>query len=115
MPDFSFGRLRAILDLGQKLRFNPDALVADALGMGLGPSNEGFAPLLQIGGRDLVEAVVDFAGVDQVVALAPADVEPVPFRTIECETGDGQSLPLRTGLLDPVVRASRRIGAAPDL
>ena len=115
MPDLSLGRHCAILDLGQKLGFNPNALVADALGIGLGPSDEGFKPLLQIGGRDLVEAVVDFAGLDQIVALAPANVEPVPLRTIECETGNGQRLPLRTGLLDPVVRASRRIGAAPDL
>lgn len=91
----SLGRLRAILDLGQKLGFNPDALVADALGIGPGPSNEGFKPLLQISGRDLVEAVVDFAGVDQIVALAPADVEPVPLRTVECETDNGQRLPLR--------------------
>jgi hypothetical protein len=69
VPDLSLGRLRAILDLGQKLGFNPDALVADALGIRLGPSNEGFKPLLQIGGRDLVEAVVHFAGVDQIVPL----------------------------------------------
>jgi hypothetical protein len=70
-----------ILDLGQKPGFNPDALMAHALGIGPGPSYERFKPLLQIGGRDLVEAVVDFAGIDQIVALAPADVEPVPLRT----------------------------------
>jgi hypothetical protein len=97
----------------QKLGFNPDVLVTDALGIGLGPSDEWFKPLLQIGGRDLVEAVVNFAGVDQIVALAPADVEPIPLRTIECETGNGQRLPLRVGLFDPIVRPSRRIGAAP--
>jgi hypothetical protein len=62
VPDLSLGGLRAILDLGQKLGFDPDALVADAFGIGLGPSDEGFKPLLQIGGRELVEAVVDFAG-----------------------------------------------------
>ena len=56
--------------------------------------------LLQIGGRDLVEAVVDLAGVDQIAAFAPADVEPVPLRTIEGETGNGQRLPLRASLLD---------------
>jgi hypothetical protein len=55
--------------------------------LGLSPSDHGFKPLLQIGGRDLVKAVVDFAGVDQIVALAPADVEPIPLRTVECEAG----------------------------
>src|ERR1700733_1073230 len=80
VPDFSLGRLRAIFDFSQKLRFNPDAFVADALGIGLSPSDEGCKPLLQIGGRDLIEAMVDFAGVDQIVALAPADVETVPLR-----------------------------------
>jgi hypothetical protein len=87
VPHLSLGRLRAILDLGQKLGFNPDALVADALGIGLGPSDQGFKPLLQIGGRDLVDAVVDFAGVDQIVALAPADVEPVPVCTENLSSG----------------------------
>src|SRR5207249_3269953 len=109
----SLGRLRAIFDFGAKLGFNPDALVADAFGIGLGLPDEGFKPLLRVGSRDLVEAVVDFAGVDQILALAPADVESVPLRTIECKTGNGQRLPLRAGLLDPVVRAARRIRAVP--
>lgn len=80
VPDLSLGRLRAILDLGQKLRFNSDALLADALGIGLGSSDKGFKPLLQFGGRDLVKAVVDFTGVDEIVALATADIEAIPFR-----------------------------------
>jgi hypothetical protein len=109
VPHLSLGRLRAILDLGQKLGFIPDALVAHALGIGLDPSDEGSKPLLQVGGRDLVETVVDFAGVDQIVALAPADVEPVQLRPVECEAGNGQRLPLRA-----VVCASCLIGAAPD-
>ena len=74
VPDPSLGRLRAIFDLCQKLGFNPDALVADALGIGLGLSDEGFKPLLQIGRRDLVETVVDFASIDQFVAFLPAMV-----------------------------------------
>jgi hypothetical protein len=53
VPDLSLGGLRAILDLGQKLGFNPDSLVADALGIGLGLSDEGFKPLLEVGGRTL--------------------------------------------------------------
>jgi hypothetical protein len=31
--------------------------------------------------------VVDFAGVDQIVALAPADVEPVPVCTENLSSG----------------------------
>src|SRR4051812_32639473 len=113
VPDLSLSRLRAILDFGEKLGFNPDALVADAFGIGLGLPDEGLKPLQQISRRHFVEAVVDFAGVDQILALAPPDVEPVPLRTIECKTGNGQRLPLRAGLLDPVVRAARRIRAVP--
>jgi hypothetical protein len=45
-----------------------------------GPSDgRAAAPLLhvpQVGGRDLVEAVVDLARVDEIAALTPADEEP---------------------------------------
>ena len=41
--------------------------------------------------------MVHFAGVDQIVVLAPADGGPVPLRAIECETGNGQ-LPLWVGV-----------------
>jgi hypothetical protein len=60
----------------------------------------------QVGGRDLVEAVVDLAGVDEIVAFAPADVEAVPLAAVERETRDGQGLAPRAGLLHPVVAAS---------
>jgi hypothetical protein len=36
MPDFALGGFRAVFDLGQQLRLHPDALVRDALGVGLG-------------------------------------------------------------------------------
>jgi hypothetical protein len=115
VADLSLRRLCAILDLRQKLGFDPDTLVADPLGIGLGPSDKGFQPLLQRGGRYLVEAVVDLAGLDEIIALAPADVKPVPLAPVEREAGDGQRLPLRAGLLHPVVRAPRRINAVADL
>ena len=35
MPNLSFGRLGAILDLREQLRLNPNALVRNALGIGL--------------------------------------------------------------------------------
>ena len=72
VPDLSFRRLRPVLDLGQQLRLDPDALVRDPLRERLRLPDQRRQALLQVGGRDLVEAVVDLAGVDQVVALAPA-------------------------------------------
>jgi hypothetical protein len=70
--------------------------------------------LPKVCGRGLVEAVVDLAGVDEVASLAAADVEPVPFRAVQRDAGDGQGLPLRAGLLDPVVAAARRVDAFAD-
>jgi hypothetical protein len=48
--------------------------------------------------------VVNLAGIDEVVTLAAAEIDAVPFAFVERETGDGQGLPLRACLLDPVVR-----------
>src|SRR6185437_6315226 len=72
-------------------------------------------PLLQVRGRDFVEAMVDFACVDQVLTLAPADVKPVPLTPIDSEASDGQRLALRASLLDPVVAAARRVVAVANL
>lgn len=77
--------------------------MADALGVGLSRSDEGFKPPLQLGGRDLVEAVVDFAGLNQIATLAPADIEAVPLRAIECEAGNGQRFPLQVFLTQSFV------------
>jgi hypothetical protein len=83
MPDFTLRGLRAVFDLGQQLRLHPDALVCDPLGVGLRLADRWRQPLLQIGGGGLVEAVVDLAGVDQVLALAAADMEAVPVVAVE--------------------------------
>jgi hypothetical protein len=40
---------------------------------------------------------------DQVLALAPTDIDAVPPTFIEREPGDGKRLAPGTGLLDPVV------------
>src|SRR6185312_3443003 len=82
MPDLPRRRLRAILDLGQELRFDPDPFVSDPLGIGLRLADQRLQPLLQVRGRDFVEAMVDFACVDQVLTLAPADVKPVPLTMV---------------------------------
>jgi hypothetical protein len=49
MPDFTLRGLRAVFDLGQQLRLHPDALVRDALGVGLGLADQRLQPLAQIG------------------------------------------------------------------
>jgi hypothetical protein len=100
VPDLSLGGLGAVLDLGEKLRFDPDALVCDLLRERLCLADQRRQALLQVCGRDLVEAVVDLAGVDKLVALFPADVEPVPLGAVEGKARDSQRLPLRAGLLD---------------
>ena len=88
MPHLALGRFRAVLDLGQQLRLDPDALVRDPLGVGLGLADQRRQALAQIGGGCLVEAVVDLAGVDQVLALAAAEIDAVPFVAVEREAGD---------------------------
>ena len=93
----------------QQLRLDPDALMRDSLRKGLRLTDQRRQALLQVGGRDLVEAVVDLAGVDQIVAPAPADVESVPLGAVEREAGDGKGLALRAGLLDPVVPTAGRL------
>jgi hypothetical protein len=115
MPDLSLGGLRAVLDLGKELGLDPDALVRDPFRIGLRLADKRLQTLPQVRGRDLVEAVVDLAGVDEIVALAPADVEPVSLGAVQRESGDGQRFPLRAGLLDPVVASAGRVGAVPDL
>ena len=47
--------------------------------------------------------MVHLAGIDEFVALAPADVQAVPLVAIERESGNRQRLAPRAGLLDPVV------------
>ncbi len=108
MSDLSLGGLRAVLDFSQQLWFDPDALVRNTLRESLRLPDQRLQTLLQVGGRGFIKFMVDFAGVDQVVALATADVEAVPLRAVKRKAGDGQGLPLRARLFDPVVAASGR-------
>ena len=89
--------------------------VRDLLCVGLRLADQRREPLAQFGGRSLVEAVVDLAGVDQVLALAAADIDAVPFVAVEREAGDGQRLALRAGFLDPVVAAAGGVAAVAHL
>src|SRR3954454_19290044 len=103
VPDLTLGRLRPVLDLCQQLWLNPDALVRDLLGAGLRLPDQRHQPLPQLCRRGLVEAVVDLARKDQIVALATAHIDAVPVIAVECEASDGQRLALGAGLLYPVV------------
>jgi len=84
--------------------------VCDALGVGLCLPDQGLQPLLQVGRGSLVEAMVDLARVDEILAPAPAYIDAVPLTFVECEASDGQCLALHTGLLHPITCASLRIG-----
>jgi hypothetical protein len=73
-PDLSLRRLRAVLNFRQKLGLDPNPLVCDPLGVGLRLTDEGLQSFLQVGGRDLVEVMINLACVDQIVAVAATDV-----------------------------------------
>jgi hypothetical protein len=103
MADLAFGRFRPVLDLGQELGLDPYAAVGDLLGVGLCLPDQRLEPRLKVLGRCRIEAVVDLSGVNQLVALAPRQIQAIPVGAVEREAGDGQHLALSAGLLDPVV------------
>src|ERR1700756_4722831 len=59
--------------------------------------------------------MIDLAGIDQLVAPAPAEGHAVPLAFVERKARDGQRLALRAGLLHPVVAASGRVDTVADL
>ena len=114
MPDLYLGGFCAVLDLGENLWFNPDALMRDPLRIGLCPAHERREFFAQDGCRGLGKAVVDLARIDQVLSLAPADIKAAPFAAVERIAGNGQGLALCAGLLDPVIAAAGNVAAVPD-
>jgi hypothetical protein len=96
MPHPTLGGLRPVFDFRQQRRFDPDSPVRDPLGVGLRLPDQRFETGLQVLCRGAVGAMVDLAGVDQLPALAAAFF-------LDGEAGDCQGLPLRAGLLDPIV------------
>jgi hypothetical protein len=89
VSNLSLGGLRAILDLGEQLWFDPDALMCDPLRIRLRLPDQRLQFLLEVSGGGLVKAVVDLARIDQILAPAPADIDAVPLSLIEREAGDG--------------------------
>jgi hypothetical protein len=82
--------------------------VCDPLGVRLCLADERRQTLAQIGSRFGVEAVVDLAGIDEVLALAAGQVDAVPFLTVEGKAGDCQRLTLLAGFFDPDVALMMR-------
>ena len=79
MPHLALGGLCTVFDLGHKLRLYPNALVGDALTVGLGFPNKRRQPLTQVGGGFLVKPMIHLSSVNQVVAFAAPDVDAVPM------------------------------------
>jgi hypothetical protein len=86
-------RLHAVLNFRQKLGLDPNPLVCDPLGVGLRLTNEGLQSFLQVGGRDLVEVMINLACVDQIVAVATTDVDPRRVASTDAQTS---SAPIST-------------------
>src|SRR5450432_881247 len=115
MAQLALGRLRPVFDLRQQRRLDPDSPMGDFLGIGLGLPDQRLEPRLQILRRCGVKAVVDLARIDQLFALAPAEIDAIPFFAVEGEPGDGKRLTLGTGLFYPIVDTTRNVSAVADL
>src|SRR6266851_9380086 len=59
--------------------------------------------------------MVHLPRIDQVPALAPTEIQTIPFAAVEREPGDGQCLALGAGFLQPIVDATRDVLAVADL
>jgi hypothetical protein len=115
MADFAFRRLCAVFDLGEQRRLDPNAPVSDLFGVWLRFAVQWLQPRLQVLRRGGIEAVVDLAGINKILAPLPADVETVEAVVLEGEASDRQRFRLRTGDFEPVVRPTVRIATVPDL
>src|ERR1700675_4106840 len=59
--------------------------------------------------------MVDLARIDQLFAVAPAEIHAIPFFAVEREPGDSKRLTHGTGLFHPIVDATRDRPAVADL
>jgi hypothetical protein len=89
--------------------------VRDPLGVGLGFADQGREAFAELGGGFLVEAVIDLAGIDQIIAFAAADIDAVPVVAVERKARDGQCLALGAGFLYSVPAAPGKIAAVAHL
>jgi hypothetical protein len=77
--------------------------MGNPLAVGLRLPNHRLELGLQFFGAVLIEPVVDLAGIDQLAALAPGQIQAIPFTAVERETSDRQRLALSAGFLDPII------------
>jgi hypothetical protein len=68
MPKLAVGRFRPVFDFRQQRRFDPNPPVRDLFGVRLSFPDQRFKPCLQILYRRAVKAVIDFAGIDWILA-----------------------------------------------
>jgi len=93
MSDLPGGRLRAIS--ARSFGSTQMPLWAVRLAQGCVSRINGFNRFCKSAAETFVEAVIDLAGVNQIVSVATADVDAVPFFFVEREARDGKHLPLR--------------------
>src|SRR4051794_36628002 len=115
VPHLSLSRFSAVFDLGHQLWLYPDALVGDALAVRLRFADQWRETLAQVSGRSLVEAVVNFACINQVATFTAPDIDAVPILAIESEARDRERLALCAGFLHPGIAAAGNIAAVADL
>jgi hypothetical protein len=77
--------------------------VRDFLGIGCVLRISGVSRFRKSAGEGFVNAVVDLAGINQVLAPAAANIDAVPLAVVERKTGDGQRLALGACLFGPIV------------
>lgn len=87
----------------------------DLLGIGLRFADQRLQPCLQVLSGCAVEAAVDLAGIDQLLALEPTDINAVKFVFLQRKASYVRRLPLGAGLFDPIIAPARRIPAIADL
>src|SRR5437763_15729787 len=87
----------------------------DLLAIGLRLADQRLEPGYQVLCGCSVKSMIDLAGVEQLAAFMPAQIDAVEFLAVEREPRDRQRLSLRTGFFHPLVRATRIVTAVPDL
>src|SRR5258708_4803383 len=106
VPELSVFGFPPIFNLREEIRFHPDRLPSPVGLRFLDPLVE---PLSQFRQVVACEAEVDLAGVDQLVAIPAAEVEPVKSTVLDRVTSDHQRLALAACRSDPLTRTTRAI------
>src|ERR1700760_2175623 len=103
MPDFAFGGFSAVFDLGEQFGLDPNSAMCDFFCERLSFADQRFKSFAQYLCRGLVEAVVDLAGINELLAFAAAQINAFPFAFFQSESCNRKRLTLAAGFLDPIV------------